>query len=409
MTEEKYNIEKIRSDFPVLQRMVYNKPLVYLDNAATNHKPVQVLERMQTYYNNENSNIHRGVHFLSREATSAYETSRKTVQSFMNAGSSGEIIFTKGTTESINLVATSLGQKVLDENSEVLISYMEHHSNIVPWQLACERSGARLKVCNITRSGELDWQDFENKLSEKTKIVAVAHVSNTLGTINPIQEIIKKAHAAGAYVLIDGAQAVAHIPVDVQALGCDFYCFSAHKVYGPMGVGVLYGKETLLDMMPPYQGGGEMIESVSFSKTTYNDLPFKFEAGTPNVGGVLGLEAAIGYLLQTGLQAVARHENELLEHATKEISQIEDVIIYGNAPHKSGVLTFNIKNVHAYDLGVLMDRFGVAIRTGHLCTQPLTDFFEVPGFARASFAMYNHPEDVNALISAINKSLKMLL
>jgi cysteine desulfurase / selenocysteine lyase len=409
MTEEKYHIEKIRNDFPVLRRMVYKKPLVYLDNAATNHKPVQVLERMQIYYNNENSNIHRGVHFLSREATSAYEASRKTVQSFINAGSSGEIIFTKGTTESINLVAASLGQKILDENSEVLISFMEHHSNIVPWQLACERSGAQLKVCNIKPSGELDLQDFENKLSEKTKIVALAHVSNTLGTINPIQEIIEKAHAAGAYVLIDGAQAVAHIPVDVQALDCDFYCFSAHKIYGPMGVGVLFGKEALLDMMPPYQSGGEMIDSVSFTKTTYNELPFKFEAGTPNVGGVLGFEAAINYLLQTGLHAVARHENDLLEYATKEISQIDDVIIYGNAPQKSGVLTFNIKNIHAYDLGVLMDRFGVAIRTGHLCTQPLTEFFEVPGFARASFAMYNSPQEVDTLIEAIKKSRQMLL
>lgn len=409
MTVEKLNINNTRNDFPVLMRMVYNKPLVYLDNAATNHKPVQVLERMRAYYDNENSNIHRGTHFMSREATSAYEASRETVQQFINAGSSSEIIFTKGTTESINLVAASLGQKVLDKNSEVLITYMEHHSNIVPWQLACERSGAQLKVCHITPSGELDMEDFDNKLSDKTKIVAVTHVSNTLGTINPIKEITEKAHVAGAYVLIDGAQAVAHIPVDVQAIGCDFYCFSAHKIYGPMGVGVLYGKEAVLDIMPPYQSGGEMIETVTFSKTTYNDLPFKFEAGTPNVAGVLGLEAAIKYLLQKGIQVVAAHENELLKYATERILEIEDAVIYGNAPNKSGVLAFNIKDMHPYDLGFLLDKFGVAIRTGHLCTQPLTEYFDVPGFARASFAMYNFSAEVDAMILAIQKSREMLM
>jgi cysteine desulfurase / selenocysteine lyase len=406
---DKLNIEEIRRDFPALQREIYKKPLVYFDNAATNQKPVQVIDRLRDYYENENSNIHRGVHFLSRQATSAFEAARQTVKSFINAAKPEEIIFTKGTTESINLIANSFSGKFLNEKSEVLISQMEHHSNIVPWQIACKQSGATLKVCNITGSGELDMDDFDKKLTDKTKIVALAHVSNTLGTINPVKEITQKAHAAGARVLIDGAQAAAHIVLDMQELDCDFYSFSAHKLYAPMGVGVLYGKEALLEKLPPYQGGGEMIRTVTFSETTYNDLPFKFEAGTPNVGGVLGLETAINYLLGKGIQAVAAHENDLLAYATKKISQFEDIIIYGQAPKKSGVLTFNIKNIHPYDLGTLIDKFGVAIRTGHLCTEPLTEFYDVPGFARASFAMYNTFEEVDTLINAISQSRQMLL
>ncbi len=405
----KYNIDKIRNDFPVLHQIIYKKPLVYFDNAATNQKPVQVLDRMRAYYEKENSNIHRGIHFLSQEATSAYENARETIKSFINANSKSEIIFTKGTTESINLVAATLGRKVLNPGNEVLITHMEHHSNIVPWQMICKERGAHLKVCDITEKGELDLEDFNKKLSSKTKIVALNHVSNSLGTINPVKEIIKKSHDAGAYTLIDGAQAVAHLPVDVQYLDCDFYCFSGHKIYAPMGIGVLYGKEDILDKMPPYQGGGEMISTVTFSKTTYNELPFKFEAGTPNVGGTLGLEAAINYIKAIGLEILALHEDDLLKYGTEKLSEIKGLRIYGESENKAGVISFNLDKIHSYDAGTLIDKFGIAVRTGHLCTQPLIDFYGVPGFIRASFAMYNTRQEIDKLTEAVIKSRDMLL
>ncbi len=404
-----YNIEHIRKDFPVLHQEVYKKPLVYLDNAATNQKPMQVLERMQAYYQKENSNIHRGVHFLSQEATSAYEQARESIRDFINATSRNEIVFTKGTTESINLVANALGGKILKAGDEVLISHMEHHSNIVPWQMICERTGATLKVCDITREGEIDLADFDKKLNSKTRILALSHVSNTLGSINPIKGLIKKARAVGAYTLIDGAQAVAHLAVDVRDLDCDFYCFSGHKLYAPMGIGVLYGKESVLEMMPPWQGGGEMIAQVSFDKTTYNELPFKFEAGTPNVGGTLGLEAAIKYVDNIGMDAMAAHEEDLLHYATDKLLQIEGLQIHGEAKHKTGVISFNLKKIHHFDIGTLLDKFGLALRTGHLCTQPLCEFFGVPGFVRASFAMYNTRQEIDILVAAVIKSRDMLM
>lgn len=408
MTTIQYDIEQIRKDFPVLNREVYKKPLVYLDNAATTQKPAYVLDRMRSYYERENSNIHRGVHFLSQEATSAYEQARETVRSFINAREKAEIIFTKGTTESINLVANTLGRNLLKPGDKVLITHMEHHSNIVPWQIICEQTGAILAVCDITRKGEIDMGDFDKKLDGKTKIVAFNHVSNSLGTINPVKVLTQKAHDAGALVLIDGAQAVAHMPVDVQDLDCDFYCFSGHKIYAPMGVGVLYGKEELLDKMPPYQGGGEMISTVSFEKTTYNELPFKFEAGTPNVGGVLGLEAALQYLKKFDIRTLATHEDDLLEYATGRLREIDGLQIYGEAEKKTAVISFNMAGIHSYDAGILIDKFGVAVRTGHLCTQPLVNFFEVPGFIRASFAMYNTREEVDKLIEAVTRSREML-
>ncbi|HZK07509.1 MAG TPA: cysteine desulfurase [Bacteroidales bacterium] len=404
-----FDVEKIRKDFPLLERTVYNKPLVYLDNAATNQKPRQVLQRLADYYENENSNIHRGTHKLSIQATTAYEQARQTVAQFINAPAPEQIIFTKGTTESINLVATTFGERFIKAGDEVLITHMEHHSNIVPWQLMCDRYGATLRVADITDAGVLDMEDFKRKLNKKTKLVAFAHVSNTLGTINPAQELVKLAHDVGARVLIDGAQAVAHLPVDVQALDCDFYCFSAHKIYGPMGNGVLFGKQEILQELPPYQGGGEMISQVTFEKTTFNELPFRFEAGTPNVSGALGLEAALQYLESVGPEAMHRYENELLHYATEKLSTIPGLIIYGNSPEKTGVVTFNLAGIHSYDMGTLLDKFGIAVRTGHMCTQPLIDFYGVPGFIRASFAMYNTRQEVDALTEAIMRSREMLL
>ena len=408
MAELIIDTDKIRNDFPVLNQQIYKRPLVYLDNAATTQKPVQVLNRMRSYYENENSNIHRGVHFLSQEATSAYEQARDTVKSFINAKNKSEIIFTKGTTESINLVANTLGRNILKAGDEVLITYMEHHSNIVPWQLICEQTGASLRVCNITPKGEIDLEDFENKLNDKTRIVSFNQVSNALGTINPVKELTQKAHEAGACVLVDGAQAVAHMAVDVQDLDCDFYCFSGHKMYAPMGVGILYGKETMLDKMPPYQGGGEMIETVSFEKTTYNELPFKFEAGTPNVGGALGLEAAIHYMQESGMENLVASEDELLSYATDKLLEIEGLKIIGEASRKTAVVSFQLANIHSYDAGTLIDKFGVAVRTGHLCTQPLVEFYKIPGFIRASFAMYNNHTDADKLVEAVTKSMAML-
>jgi cysteine desulfurase/selenocysteine lyase len=404
-----FDIEKIRKDFPLLERTVYNKPLVYLDNAATNQKPQQVLQRLAKYYQNENSNIHRGTHKLSIQATTAYEQARQTVAQFINAPAAAQIIFTKGTTESINLVAATFGERFIEAGDEVLITHMEHHSNIVPWQLMCGRRRATLRVADITEDGVLDMEDFKRKLNKKTKLVAFAHVSNTLGTINPAQELTKLAHDAGARVLIDGAQAVAHLPVDVQALDCDFYCFSAHKIYGPMGNGVLYGKKESLEELPPYQGGGEMISQVTFEETTFNELPFRFEAGTPNVAGALGLEAALHYLKSVGVEAMHQHEHDLLQYATQKLGAISGLTIYGNAPEKTGVVTFNLAGIHSYDVGTLLDKFGIAVRTGHMCTQPLTDFYGVPGFIRASFAIYNTRQEVDALTEAIVRSREMLL
>ena len=404
-----FDVEKIREDFPLLQRTVYNRPLIYLDNAATNQKPRQVLQRLADYYQNENSNIHRGTHKLSIQATTAYEQARQTVAQFINAPAADQVIFTKGTTESINLVATTFGERFVEAGDEILITHMEHHSNIVPWQLMCGRHGATLRVADIREDGVLDMDDFKRKLTTKTKLVAFAHVSNTLGTINPAQELVKLAHDAGARVLIDGAQAVAHLPVDVQALDCDFYCFSAHKIYGPMGNGVLFGKKEILEELPPYQGGGEMISEVTFDKTTFNELPFRFEAGTPNVAGALGLEAALHYIQSVGAEAMHQYENELLHYATEKLRAIPGLIIYGNSPEKTGVVTFNLAGIHSYDAGTLLDKFGIAVRTGHMCTQPLTEFYGVPGFIRASFSMYNTRQEVDALADAIMRSREMLL
>ncbi len=402
-------LQDIRGQFPVLERQIYGRPFAYFDNAATTQKPMRVIDRLKKYYESENSNVHRGVHFLSQEATSAFEQARIRISGFINAASPSEIIFTKGTTESINLVANAYGNKFLGKDDEILITWMEHHSNIVPWQLLCERTGTRLKVCPVTRSGELIAETFEQLLSERTKLVAFTHVSNALGTINPVKEIIAKVRKTGAVVLLDGAQAVSHMEVDVRDLDCDFYCFSGHKMYGPMGIGVLYGKETLLEKMEPYQGGGEMIATVTFEKTTYNQLPFKFEAGTPNVSGVLGLEAALTFIEETGFEFIKNQEDDLLNYGTGSLSEIEGILFYGQARSKAGVISFNIEGIHPYDIGTLMDKMGVAVRTGHLCTQPLVDFFGIQGFIRASFAVYNTRSEIDLLCEAIKKSRDMLL
>lgn len=401
--------DSIRNEFPLLGRNVYGKQIVYLDNAATTQKPRAVINRLIQYYESENSNVHRGVHFLSQEATTAFEQARTTVARFIDAASVSEIVFTRGTTESINLVANSFGNHFLKSGDEILITWMEHHSNIVPWQLLCERTGAVLKVCPITPEGEIDMAVFKEMLSSRTRIVAVTHVSNVLGTINPVKEIVQQAHQTGAVVLIDGAQAISHIPVSVREIDCDFYCFSAHKIYGPMGIGVLYGKEQLLEKMPPFLGGGEMIDTVTFEKTTWNQLPFKFEAGTPNVSGVLGMEAALNFVQQIGFDWITGHEKSLLDYAISQLSVIEGMNFYGTAKQKTGVIAFNLTGLHPYDVGTLLDKMGIALRTGHLCAQPLTEFFGVPGFVRASFAIYNTAEEIDQLANAIQKVRKMLI
>ena len=402
------DINKIRADFPILQQNIYGKPLVYFDNAATNQKPQCVIDTLVEYYKSENSNIHRGVHYLSQKATIAFENARETVKAFINANSSSEIIFTRGTTESINLVAQSFGKKFIKEGDEVIISAMEHHSNIVPWQMICEEKKALLKVIPFFENGELDINAFENLISEKTRIIAITHVSNALGTINPIKEIIQKAHSKNIPVLIDGAQGIAHSKVDVQDLDCDFYCFSGHKIYAPMGIGVLYGKEELLNQMPPYHGGGEMIKTKRKKKTTYNDLPFKFEAGTPNVGDVLGLEKALQYINEIGIVNIAEYEEVLLNYATEKLAEIEGIRFFGTAKHKSAVISFLIGNIHPFDAGTIIDRHGVAVRTGHHCAQPLMDYFKIPGTIRASFAFYNTKEEIDVLITAVKKAKQML-
>ena len=395
-------------NFPILDTKVYDKPLVYLDNAATTQKPQEVTDELNRYYLTLNSNIHRGTHHLATLATERYEAVRRQVQRFINARSHREVVFTRGTTESINLVASSFGWKYLKPHDEVIVSGMEHHSNIVPWQLACERAGARLRVIPFSDEGVLDMKMYESLFTVRTRIVACNHVSNTLGTINPVKEITTIAHSHGVPVLIDGAQAVAHMPVDVQDIGCDFYCFSGHKMYAPMGVGVMYGREEILNELPPYQGGGEMIQDVTFEKTTYNELPFKFEAGTPSVGDVLGLGAAIDFMKGVGLDKIASHEAELLDYATRKLLKIPGLRIYGTAPHKAGVISFLVGNCNSYDVGTLLDKVGVAVRTGHHCTQPIMDRYGITGTVRASFACYTTKKDIDALVDGLNRILPLL-
>ena len=402
------NINKIRNDFPILKREVNGKPLVYFDNGATSQKPQLVIDAINKYYSFENSNIHRGIHTLSQEATNAYEEARKKVQQFVNAQYEHEIIFTKGTTDSINLVASSFGKKHLKKGDEIIISTMEHHSNIVPWQMICEEKDAVLRVIPINDKGELLMDEFKKLLSPKTKLVAITHVSNTLGTINPVKEIIKLAKEVGAHVLIDGAQAVPHTKIDVLNLDCDFYAFSGHKMFGPTGVGILYGKEAILNDLPPYQGGGDMIKTVTFEKTTYNCLPHKFEAGTPNIVGGIGLGVAIEYMNSIGIDKVEAYEHELLTYATEQIKQIEGVRIIGEATNKASVLSFVVDGTHPSDIGMIIDKLGVAIRTGHHCTEPLMNRLNVPGTARASFAFYNTFEEIDIFIAALKRAVTML-
>lgn len=398
-----------RDDFPILNQQVNGYPLVYFDNAATTQKPQIVIDTLANYYQTINSNIHRGVHYLSQKATDEFEIARRTVQKFINAPSPQEVIFTRGTTESINLIAHSFGKTFLHEGDEVLISEMEHHSNIVPWQLACEEHGAKITVLPFDETGTLKIDLLESLLNNRTRIVAINHVSNTLGTINPIKEIIHIAHAKGIPVMIDGAQAISHLRVDVQDLDCDFYCFSGHKMYAPMGIGVMYGKAEWLNRMAPYQGGGEMIKTVTLEKTTYNELPFKFEAGTPSVGDTLGLKAAIDYINTIGLGTIARRENELLAYATQRLTAMDGVKIIGTAEQKTAVVSFVLKDIHPYDAGFIIDKMGIAVRTGHHCTQPIMDKLGIPGTIRASFAFYNTEEEINRLVEAILKAQSMLL
>ncbi len=393
----------MRADFPILRTLAHGKPLVYLDNGATTQKPQIVIDATDTYYSRENSNIHRGVYELSQLATTLYEESRIKIQKFINAAESREVIYTKGTTDSINLVASSLGRSTLKPGDEVLISHMEHHSNIVPWQLICEQTGAMLKVIPINEAGELIFEEFEKLLSPRTKIVSVVHVSNSLGTINPVKQIIDLAHKQGAVVLIDGAQWVAHGPTDVQALDCDFYAFSGHKIFGPTGIGILYGKAKLLDAMPPYQGGGDMISNVTFEKTTYNDLPYKFEAGTPNIAGGIVLGTAIDYVSNIGLEKIAAYEAELLAYAQARLAEIPGVRLIGTAKKKASVMSFITSGVHPHDLGVLLDLEGIAVRTGHHCCQPVMDRFHIPATARASMAAYNTRDDIDRFLAAVRK------
>jgi cysteine desulfurase/selenocysteine lyase len=401
------DLTKIRADFPILSQKVNGKPLVYFDNGATSQKPQVVIDAIATYYQEINANIHRGVHTLSQLATDAYEKSRNTIQNHINARLSYEVIFTAGTTHGINLVANGFAS-LLQPGDEVLVSALEHHSNIVPWQMLCDRTGAVLKVIPMNEKGELILSEFDELLSEKTKIVTVNHISNALGTINPIKYIIDKAHQYGAAVLIDGAQAVPHLKPDVQALDCDFYVFSGHKICGPTGVGILYGKEVWLNKLPPYQGGGEMIKEVTFEKTTYADLPHKFEAGTPNIADGIALGTAIDYLNTIGFDAIAKQENELLHYGTQQLLTIEGLRIFGTSDEKAAVISFNIDGIHPYDIGTIIDKLGVAVRTGHHCAQPIMNFFKIPGTIRASFAFYNTKEEIDVLVDAVKKAKMML-
>jgi len=401
------DVERVRADFPVLQQMVHGKPLVYLDNAATSQKPRAVIEAISNYYRQDNANVHRGVHDLSQRATQAYEEARLKVQRFINAEHTRQILFVSGCTEAINLVAQSWGRSNLKAGDEILISHMEHHSNIVPWQILGQQTDAVLKVAPINDVGELMLDEFRSRLSERTKLVSITHVSNALGTINPIRQIIDLAHDVGAIVLVDGAQAVPHLRVDVQELDCDFYAFSGHKMYGPTGIGVLYGKQALLEAMPPYQSGGDMIKSVSFEKTIYNDLPYKFEAGTPHVSGAIGLGAAIDYIQSIGLDNIAAYEDDLLHYTTSALQALDGVRLIGTAKQKASVVSFLVNSAHAHDVGTILDLQGVAIRTGHHCAQPVMDHFGVPATARASLAFYNTRHDIDALAGALREVLEV--
>ena len=402
-----YDVEAVRRDFPILSLKVYGKPLVYLDNAASAQKPRAVIDAERDVYERGYANIHRGVHWLSVHATDAYDASREKARAFLNARRAEEIIFVRGTTEAVNLVAQTYGRAHVQPGDEVLITGLEHHSNIVPWQLLCEEKGATLSVARLTDSGDVSLESFERLLSPKTKIVAIAHLSNALGTVLPVAEIVKRAHARGIPVLVDGAQAAPRMPVDVQALDCDFYAFSSHKIYGPSGVGVLYGKEELLEAMPPYQGGGDMIRSVTFEKTTFNTLPYKFEAGTPNIAGGIAFGAALDYVTRLGLPAIAAHEHDLLTYATEKLSAIPGLTIVGTAKEKAGVISFVLEGVHPHDIGTVLDREGIAIRTGHHCAQPVMDRFGLPATARASFGLYNTRGEVDALVAAIHDAIRM--
>ena len=407
MTYKGIDSEKIRADFPILTREVNGQPLVYFDNAATSQTPQQVIDVIVDYYSRYNANIHRRVHRLSQEATDAYEMARQTIQTHFNAAKAHEIILTSGTTHAINIVASGY-TALLKEGDELVVSAMEHHSNIVPWQMLCEKTGALLRVIPMTQLGTLDMDAYDALLTKQTKLVFVNHVSNALGTVNPIEEIISKAHAVGAKVLIDGAQAAPHIKADVQALDVDFYVTSAHKLCGPTGVGMLYGKQDLLNVLPPYQGGGEMIAEVTFEKTTYADLPHKFEAGTPNIAGGIAFGAALDYMNGIGFKAIAAFENELLVYATNALEQIEGIQIYGQAPEKTAVLSFNVKGIHPYDLGSILDQMGIAVRTGHHCAQPIMDFYQIPGTVRASFSFYNTKEEIDRMLVALKRAISML-
>lgn len=402
------DVNKIRNDFPILKEKIYNKPLVYFDNAATTQKPQIVIDTIAEYYSKYNSNIHRGVHFLSNFTTTATENARETIRKFINAGSHEEIIFTRGTTEAINLVAFSFGEAFVHEGDEIIVSEMEHHSNIVPWQMLCERKKANLIVLPFNDKGELEIQKLDSLINDKTKIIALTHVSNALGTINPIEEIIKTAHTKNIPVLIDGAQAAQHIKVDIQKLDCDFYVFSGHKIYGPTGIGVLYGKKEFLNNMPPYQGGGEMISKVSFAKTTYNELPYKFEAGTPNYIDTIALAKAIDYITYLGLDNIENYENQLLCYATEQIKKLNWIKIIGEAEHKSSVISFVMDGIHPSDAGVLLDQMGIAIRTGTHCAEPVMQHFDITGTARASFAFYNTFEEIDKLIEGLKKVKSMI-
>ncbi|HEX8039666.1 MAG TPA: cysteine desulfurase [Chryseosolibacter sp.] len=407
-TTKTLDVEKIRKQFPVLHQQVNGRDLVYLDNAATSQKPKRVIDALVGYYTGYNANIHRGIHTLAEKATKAYESTRETARYFINAASSDEIIFTRGVTESINLVAATYGKSFVGEGDEIIISTLEHHSNIVPWQFVCEANKATLRVIPVSREGELDLATLKEHLSPRTKIVAVNHASNSLGTINPVKEIIRLAHQAGAVVLIDGAQAGAHLQIDVQDLDCDFYCLSSHKMYGPTGTGILYGKRELLEKMPPYQGGGEMIKEVTFERTTYNDLPYKFEAGTPNIADVIAFRQAMEFILEVGRENIAAHEESLLQYATARIRTLSSVVPVGTAARKVGVLAFTVKGIHHFDVGQMLDARGIAVRTGHHCTQPLMDCFGLEGTVRASFAVYNTKKEIDQLVEGLERIINFM-
>lgn len=407
-TVKALDIQAIRAEFPILHQQINNKPLAYFDNAATTQKPLQVINALENYYQGYNANIHRGIHTLAEKATKAYEETRVVLQHFLNAAEPEEIIFTKGTTEAINLVASTFGRQNIGKGDEIIISGLEHHSNIVPWQMVAEEKGAKIRVIEVKDNGELDYDQYLSLLSNKTKLVAVNHASNSLGTINPIKEIISAAHEVGAKVLIDGAQASAHLEIDVQALDCDFYAISAHKFYGPTGTGALYGKRELLEAMPPYQGGGEMIKDVSFEKTTYNDIPYKFEAGTPNIADVVAFKWAVEFVNRLGKDNIAAYENELLQYATNAVSGIQDLTLVGTAPRKVSVLSFSIDGVHHFDIGQMLDARGVAVRTGHHCTQPLMERYGIEGTVRASFAVYNTKEEIDRLAEGLERIISFM-